>query len=323
MKKLLMAGFILAAITTTAQVTDVEGSLKKQTVDTIEGWKTGGVISLTMSQAALSNWAAGGQNSMALNGVATMFAKLKKGDNQWDNTLDIGYGLLRQGEEKDFQKSDDKIDLASKYGRKAFGNLYYSGLVNAKTQFSAGYNYPNDSVKISEWMAPAYLTLALGLDYKPNTYFSAFLAPVTGRFTFVNDETLANVGAFGVDPAKYDTEGNLISNGSHLRKEFGGYFKMVYTRNNFKNEALKNVGIMTKLDLFSNYLKNPQNIDVSWETLIGLKVNKFLTVNFSLHLVYDDDVNSISKDETTGVETITGPKLQVKEILGVGLAYRF
>lgn len=117
------------------------------------------------------------------------------GKSIWDNSLDVGYGLLKQGKNEAFRKTDDKIDILSKYGREAFKNFYFSALMNFKTQMTPGYNYPDDSVKISDLFAPAYLTLALGLDYKPNPYFSAFIAPVTEKFTFVTDKQLSDQGA--------------------------------------------------------------------------------------------------------------------------------
>ena len=214
----------------------------------------------------------------------------------------------------DFQKTDDKIDILSKYGREAFKNFYYSALMNFKTQMTPGYNYPDDTNKISDLFAPAYLTLALGLDFKPDAYFSAFIAPVTGKFTFVTDQLLSDQGAFGVKP------------GETSRSEFGGYIRAIYSRNDFKSEFLKNVSFTTKIDLFSNYAENPQNIDVSWETLIAMKVNKYLSFNFNTHLIYDDNIQ-VPYDKNNDGNTETGESVrslvQFKEIFGVGLSYKF
>ena len=177
-----------------------------------------------------------------------------------------------------------------------------------------GYNYPNDSVKISNFLAPAYLLGALGMDYKPNAYFSAFIAPVTARIIIVNDKTLSDAGAFGVDPGKKS------------KTEFGGYLRLIYTRNNFKSEFLKNVSFTTKVDLFSNYADKPQNIVVNWETLIALKVNKFISANLNTQLLYDDKIKVPSDkngDGTIEPGESVGSKIQFKEILGVGLSYNF
>jgi hypothetical protein len=291
-----------------AQVTDAEKSLRTVSADTIAGWKKGGVISLNIAQTSLTNWAAGGQNSFALNSLLSTFANYKGDNSTWENSLDIGFGFLKQGSD-DTRKTDDKFDFVSKYGRKAFKDFYYSGLLNFKTQMAPGYKDPDYENKISDFLAPAYLLAALGLDYKPSSYFSAFFAPLTGKITFVTDQTLSDQGAFGVTP------------GEKSLSEFGGYFRTVYSRNDFKSDFMKNVSFTTKLDLFSNYIENPQNIVVNWEVLIALKVNKFLSANISTQLIYDDKIKvPVTVD---GVETSVGSLVQFKEILGIGLSYNF
>jgi hypothetical protein len=293
------------------QVTEGEKKLRTQVTDTLQGWKKGGVITVNLSQTSLTNWAAGGQNSVAVNGLFSAFANYRKNKSVWDNSLDIGYGLLKQGSESDFRKTDDKIDFLSKYGQEAFKNFYYAALLNFKTQMAPGYNYPNDSVIISNFLAPAYLLGALGMDYKPDNYLSAFIAPLTAKFTFVNDQDLSEQGAFGVKP------------GEKVKREIGGYIRVIYSKNDFKNELLKNISFTSKLDLFSNYLENPENIDVSWETLIVMKVNKYISVSFNTHLLYDDNIEISIDTNDDGVVDKTGPRIQFKEILGVGFSYKF
>jgi hypothetical protein len=296
------------------QITDAEKRLKTVNADTIMGWKKGGVFALNLAQTSLSNWAAGGQNSFAVNGIFSAFANYKQGISAWDNSLDLGYGLLKLGKDADYMKTDDKIDILSKYGREAFKNFYYSVLMNFRTQMRPGYKYPDTNNKISDLFAPAYLLLAAGLDYKPNPYFSAFIAPLTAKFTFVTDEALSDAGAFGVKP------------GEKSRGEIGGYIRAIYTRNDFKDEFLKNVSFTTKIDLFSNYGNNPQNIDVTWENLIALKVNKLISVNFNTVLIYDDDIKVPVDRNGNGLFESTeapGPRTQFKEILGVGFSYKF
>lgn len=291
----------------TGQITDEEKKLRTISADTIMGWKKGGIFVINLAQTSLTNWAAGGQKSVAVNGIFSRFANLKREKFTWDNSLDVGYGLLKQGEEG-FRKTDDKIDFMSKYGKQAFKNLYYAGLLNFKTQMQPGYKYEGDEkTKISNLFAPAYLLTALGLDYKPDAYFSAFIAPITAKFTFVTDEVFSEIGAFGVDPGK------------KARGEIGGYLRAIYSKSDFTSEFMKNVSFTTKLDLFSNYAHNPQNIDVSWETLIGLKVNKYISVSFNTHLLYDDDVKIQLPDEERSVGSLT----QFKEIFGVGFSYKF
>lgn len=304
----------LISVISSGQVTEAEKTLRAVNADTTLGWKTGGVFTVNLAQTSLTNWSSGGQNSVAINGLLSTFANYKNEQSAWDNSLNLGYGLLKQGKTSDLMKTDDKIDLLSKYGRLAFNKVYYAVLFNFKTQFSPGYKYPDTSFKISDFFSPAYLTLALGLDYKPNGYFSAFVAPLTLKYTFVSDQRLADLGAFGVSP------------GENTLSEFGGYARVIYSRNDFKNELLKNVSFTTKIDLFSNYLKNPQNVVVSWETLLAFKVNKFLSASIITHLIYDDKIQIPDDKNGNGIleegESVRS-KVQFKEILGVGFSYNF
>jgi hypothetical protein len=308
--------FSVSCIFVSGQVTDAEKNLRTKLADTTQGWKTGGVFAVNLAQTSLTNWAAGGQNSIAVNGFFSVFANLKKGKSCWDNSLDIGYGLLKQDKNTPFRKTDDRFDFLSQYGREAFKNFYYSALLNFKTQMAPGYNYIDATTKqeISDLFSPAYLLLALGMDYKPNAYFSAFIAPVTAKVTFVTNKALSDSGAFGVKP------------GEKSLSEFGGYIRVIYSKNDFKNESMKNVSFTSKIDLFSNYLKNPQNIVVNWENLIALKINKFISANINTDLIYDDKIKVPFDNNGDGIISAgesVGSKIQFKEILGVGLSFKF
>jgi hypothetical protein len=291
--------------TALAQVTDGEKHLRDTSKfslpdDSVKSWKKGGVVDLSLSQASFNNWSAGGENSLAVKGLMSIYANYKRGKSSWDNMLDIGYGLLNEGDKQ--VKTDDKIDLSSKYGRMLSKHWYYAAFFNFKTQFAPGYDYPNDSVAISKSFAPAYVVLAMGIDYKPVSNFTGYVAPVTGKLTIVNDKALSDSGAYGVNK------------GEVFKTEFGGYVRLVYNQDLMK----KSVSVLSKLDLFSNYLCNPQNIDVSWENIINFKVNKFISANISTQIAYDDDVKITDSEGKT-----SGPKLQFKEILGIGFNYKF
>jgi hypothetical protein len=305
MKKFLISILILclAFQFLNAQITDAEQKLRAQSADSLEGWKKGGALFLNFSQTSLTNWAAGGVGSYAVNGLASFFGNYKKGNSVWDNTLDIGYGLLKQ-KDADVQKTDDKFDLLSKYGQHAFKSWYYAALLNFRTQLTDGFNYPDDSV-ISTLLAPAYLLGALGLDYKPSDVFTAFIAPVTLKITMVNDQVLADAGAFGVDPGK------------KVRGEFGGYVRLA-----FKKDVKENISFATKVDFFSNYLHNPQNIDINWETLLTMKITKFIAASLSTQLLYDDDI-AIMEELDNGTTKAVKSKVQFKEILGIGFTAKF
>ncbi|MEO6901729.1 MAG: DUF3078 domain-containing protein [Bacteroidia bacterium] len=317
MKTIFTFFLLIINITIYAQVTESEKNIRTVTTDTILGWKKGAVTNLGLTQVSLTNWAAGGENSISANALVSLFANYKNEKDAWDNSLDVGYGFLKQGKKK-MIKTDDKIDFTSKYGKKIGKGWYIAALVNFRTQMTDGYNYPNDSIIISRFMAPGYLLGALGLDYMPNDNFDLFIAPLTSKSTFVMDQKLANEGAYGVEKAVYDTTGFLITKGKTYRSEFGGYIRMTYKKN-----LMENVFLQNKIDLFSNYLHNPQNIDINWEVLIALKVNKFLTTSISTQLLYDDDVKiSIDKNKDGIVDAI-GPRTQFKEVLAVGLSYKF
>jgi hypothetical protein len=307
---LLYSGFCVLAF---SQITDAEKTLRTQVADSTQGWKRGGVFAVNLAQTSLTNWAAGGSNSFAVNGMLSTFANYKRNKSVWVNSLDLGYGLLKQGG-SGYMKTDDKFDFLSKYGYEAFKSFYYSALFNFKTQMAPGYKYPDKTNKISDLFSPAYLLLALGLDYKPSEHFSAFIAPATGKITFVTDQKLSDAGAFGVKP------------GNKSLTEFGGYLRAIYTRNDFKSAFLKNVTFTSKVDLFSNYLEKPQNIVINWETLIAFKVNKFLSANVNTQLVYDDKIKvPFDKNGNGTIEAgeSVGSLIQFKEILGVGFSYNF
>lgn len=324
MKKILMILVMLITLSFMAQGQIVEGvkALRTFTTDSIVGWKKGGKFASNISQTSLTNWAAGGENSIVVNGLMNLFSNFNSKKVIFNSTFDLGYGIIKQGKKKKIIKSDDNIDLRIKYGYQLYKKWYYATLLNFKTQFSAGYNYPNDSVPVSNFLAPGYVVGAVGVDYKPNKMINFFVSPLTVKTTIVNNQTLANNGAFGVDKAMYNQNGTLLKLGMKQRYEYGGFITAVYTISNFKTEFLKNIGLTSKLDLFSNYKQNPQNIDVNWEALLALTVNKYIIVNINTHLIYDDDISIAVDNNNDGIIDEKGARTQFKEMLGVGFTYK-
>lgn len=297
-------------------------------------WHTGGIAALNFNQTNLTNWAAGGENSLAATSLVSVFAKYKKQRASWDNSLDLAYGLLKSGENS-VRKNEDKIDLLSKYGYdlKDKSKFAYAALFNFKSQFDNSYNYNADNTKtiISQFAAPAYILFALGIDYKPSKDLSIFLSPLTSKTIIVNNQDLADAGSFGVDPAEYkqinDTTQVKIKDGKKSKSEFGAYLNA-----RFQKEVAKNVNFLTKLDLFSNYEENPQNIVINWEVLLAMRVNKYLSASISTQLIYDDNINIQQYESKNGFlipklnpsgKPISGPRVQFKEVIGIGLAYKF
>lgn len=293
MKKLLLMAS--AAVLCTAMVAQTKP-------DSLKYWKVGGLSSLTFNQVALTNWAAGGKNSVAGTFLLNSHFNYKKEKVAWDNNFDFGFGLTRQGTENPV-KTEDKLQFASKYGYAASKYWYYTGLVDFKTQMAQGFkNPPTNSIKLSEFMAPAYLTASLGMDFKRSDNFSMYISPVTCKMTMVLQDSLSQAGAYGVKP------------GESIRSEYGAYIKTVAQ----KKELVKNVDLFTKLELFSNLADNPQNVDVNWEILFNLKVNKFLSAMASWTMIYDDDTKYTSDTGEVG-----GARLQMKQLFGFGLSYTF
>lgn len=277
-------------------------------------WKFGGLVGVNVSQAAFINWAAGGQNSISYALLGNAFARYEKGKSLWINSLDLAYGQTRIGDGGRFQKTDDRIELTSKYGQKLAKSVYLSALGNFRTQFDRGYNLPNDSVSISEFMAPGYLTLALGIDYVPNDHFSVMVSPLASKMTFVMNQRLADAGQFGVEPALFNTLGKKTADGENFRFELGALLTVMYNTKLWK----ESVAFSTKLQLFSNYLDRPENIDVNWEALVSFKINDFLNASVGALLIYDHDIKIA--EEVDGVIK-SGPRTQFKEVLSIGLAY--
>ena len=287
MKKLLILLLIIPTL-----------AFAQETKDTL--WTTSGSTTLNFSQVSLNNWAAGGKSSMSGVFMVNYAANYKKDKLSWDNTFDFRFGFLKE-EDDDVRKSDDKIDISSKLGIEAKGNWFYSGLLNFKSQFAPGYNYPDTETAISKFMAPGYLSLGLGMDYKTDG-FSLMMAPVSGKFTFVTDDDLSNEGAFGVEEGK------------SMRSELGATVKAQLIK-----DIMKNVTLDTKVDLFSNYLDQPKNIDVDWTFKIIMKVNDYLSANLITQLIYDNDVKIQGDDENLP----PSPGLQFMESFGVGLTFKF
>jgi hypothetical protein len=241
----------------------------------------------------------------------------------WDNDLSLAYGESKIGG-SEWIKTDDRILLNSKYGQKAAEHWYYAALLNFKSQFAPGFSDATETTKISDFMAPGYLLGAIGMDYKPHDNLTLFISPLTAKLTVVNIQSLADQGAFGVEAAEFDANGVKTKDGETVRLEAGGYLRFAY-----KKEIWDDVVYQTNLDLFSNYTENPQNIDVNWDNLLSLKVNKYLTTTIATSLIYDDDID-IAETDSDGIpkvddagKPIIGPRTQFKYVLAVGFQYKF
>lgn len=265
-------------------------------------WKKSGSTSLTFGQTSFSNWAAGGENSVSVIGAFSGKMNYEKNRLTWDNSIDLGYGLSFQG--GDQIKNDDRIILATRLGYKASNLWSYAMEVGFKSQFYKGYDrYPIEEGDhyISRFMAPGYLYGSIGMNYThPTEDLKILLSPFTEKITFVTDDSLSAVGAYGVDPGK------------KVLAEFGAMAKATYSK-----KITENILFNSTLSLFSAY-DSFGNIDVDWANSLDWKLNKFFTLKVDFFLLYDNDIKNTDKDGNT-----KGAKVQLKEVLGFGFGYIF
>jgi hypothetical protein len=333
MKKIVFASLIaLGASTASAQVNPTaaeETNMKTLAAVQDTGWAVSGLVNIGVTGTMFNQWAAGGINSVGINGLFNGQANYRKGKNAWDNNLLIGYGLLKQGFESDvpWVKTDDRFDLTSKYGRPINAKLNYAALLNLNSQFSPGFatgadGRPNRSAKISDFLAPARVLFAIGVDYKPKSTISVFFSPVTYRGIYVGNQNLANAGAFGVTKAVYSPEGVLITPGENLRNEMGAYLRVNHNQKYLSDK----LNWTNKLELFSNYLDKPGNVDINFESIAAYKVTKNIGISLSLQLIYDDNTQLNKGDITEEDGTVRpdiGPGLQSKYVMNLGFVRTF
>jgi hypothetical protein len=284
-------------------------SLKMVRKDT-SYWLFPGVTGLNFSQNAFVNWAEGGENSVTLNAFLKLNANYRRKKVLWYNNLSAEYGLFysKSYENYNLRKNSDKLSFSSRFGYHAAKNWYYMSLVDFKTQFTAGYDYPTENTRtfISDCLSPGYLITSLGMDYIPNKYVSVYLAPITGRFTFVRDTTLST--NYGLEAGK------------RSKSEFGAFARVL---NNV--EIMKNINLNSKLELFSAY-KTFGNVVVNWEVLVAMKVNKYVNASIRTQVKYDDAVKNEKEivDQTGDKVTIKeGPRIQFMDVISVGFSYSF
>ncbi|HEY5369878.1 MAG TPA: DUF3078 domain-containing protein [Hanamia sp.] len=239
-------------------------------IDSSKIWNTGGLFNLNIGQGSQSNWAAGGDDfSFSLNTYLGLYGFYKKGRYSWDNTLEMNYGVINTTS-VGTRKNDDRIDLLSKGGYGLTKNLSLSGLLNFHSQFAKGYSYDKDGSKtlLSDFLAPGYVLLGLGLDYKPVEGLSIFVSPITSRWTIVNNDTLSAHGAYGVTPGK------------KVRNEIGAFASI-----NYMKKITKTILYKGRLDLFSNYEHNPQDVDVNMTNMFQASISKVFSVNLNINLI--------------------------------------
>ena len=277
-------------------------------------WKYRSESAFVLSQTALSNWVKGGENSistsMDLTGYADYTDKILKLSS--NNFARLKLGFLKSGNNP-IQKNLDLLETNSKLNHKAFGRFDFSVILLFKTQIAPGYNYAETpSVLVSKFLNPAILTIGFGLDYKPDKTTSINFSPFSYKGTFVTDTVRIDQTIYG------------IPKGRRSMNEPGASFMIT---NDYK--PFKNVAVTNRLQLFTNYLNKPQNIDVDWEMIAVVNLNWFTDLRFNTHLIFDDDTRTVVLDKNRqpvlrpdGTQKKTA-RIQFKELLGISMVFRF
>ena len=281
----------------------------------IKHWRFSGRFFFDGTQILLNNWVAGGQNNTSLVGKILVSIDYKTKLLTIDNDISLHFGIVKRGDIKKWWKNDDQQQFTTKIDRRLYHNLNYSALIDFKTGFAKGYYYPNDSSVVSDFLAPAYFVSALGIDYKPSTFFTLFIAPLSIKATIVNSTILADMGSFGLQPALYDEDKYMIKRAEKYRLETGAYLKL-----KFRKQIKGNLMFENNIELFSNFNQNPQNIDVIWIAGASFQLFKYLSFNLNAHLIYDDDIMvPVVRDGVKGF----GPRIQYEQMIGLGLIWKF
>jgi hypothetical protein len=285
-------------------------------------WKVFGNTSLNFNQVSFSNWASGGEDALSGTAGLNLNANYHKKNLIFENNGTFVYGLI-YSQERGLMKMEDRLELNSKIDYKAINSWHYSLLSSFKSQFAPGYNYPDMTNAVSRFLAPGYLTLSLGMDYAPTKYFSLFISPASGKFTFVLDQKLADAGSYGVRKAVKDSLGNILYHGEPVKPELG-----MTVNAKIKYEIFKNIVIDSKLNLYDNYLsddvRDRWNVDVDWENNINFVINSIISSTFNSRMLYDNSIMVPLYNMINGVKTKIGegPRLQIKEAFGIGMVMK-
>jgi hypothetical protein len=268
-------------------------------------WFKRGEFNFMINQAAFSNWAKGGNSSIALTTDVKAWANYAKGNIKWDNSFWFVYGV-NKAELLDLRKNQDKIEIRSGLSHVAFKNFDYSIGASIITQGFKGYSYPNDSIPVSKFMAPGTFQLNLGMNYRPNPNLKINMSPVTAKFTAVLDTVLIDQTKFG------------LKEGQRIRPELGAQVLIEH-----KTVLFKNVNMSNRLILFTNYLYHPEKVDIDWLLNLDLKINKYISTTIRTNLIYDDDIILPLYEIKDGkkIKVGEGKRVQFMETLAIGFKY--
>lgn len=278
-------------------------------------WEKVNKFTFDLSEVAFLNWNAGGSNSISGLYGMNLVRTYKNDGFRWDNQFRFVYGINQQ-EGQELRKTEDDLEITSSFGYEVSKNSkwFYTGKFRFKTQVARGYDYPDTEASISEFMAPGYVFLGVGAKFvEPSEKFELYLSPLTQKSTFVLNQRLANQGAFGVQKAIRDVDGNIITEGKTSRNELG-----ILVTNEFEQKLFESTVLSSRLSLYTDYINNFGNIDVDWELVFDFKINNFMRASLGAHIRYDDDIK-IKEAAADGTLVDAGSRIQLKQQLGIGI----
>ena len=341
MKKLLLTIFALSAITASIYAQDAAKKVAAdsqsasasiiataQAEDAAEkksNWKVSGILTFNASATSLVNWAAGGNNNINMVAAANVSFLYKNGPFAWDSNIDTDFGeSFVDNNLHKWQKTNDKLNISTKFGWEMAKSWYLTALGSFKTQYAPGYDYSQEILTpISKIMTPSYTDISLGIDWKPNSIFSIYVSPIAGRITTATTDELRSK-YFGADyVAKYFNEETGFCSRNY-QAEFGASLKA-----GVNYAAIENLKIISTVTVFTPYSKNP-HVDLDWDFSISYQFLKVLNVSLGTQLKYYDRVLFDKLDPETKEPILNadgtiaqGPRVQFKTILGVGIGYSF
>jgi hypothetical protein len=306
MKKITLILLITVVFSANAQK-DAVKELEKAAASTedttnVGQWKKKGTITFLFNQSNFNNWAAGGENNVSGNLGVNYDFNYKSKIWAWDTKILASYGLVKTKNSEYEKKTDDRFEINSLLGKKAVGQWYYSAFLNFRTQFAKGYIYSKDADGLetrfenTNFLSPGYLTNGLGMLWKKNSNLKINIAPITSKITFV-DKAYTSVSDY-IDGSYFGVAPN-----KNIRFELGFYTSIYY-----KFNLIENVSIENTVNLYSNYLEKPENVDIDYQMNLVMKINRFLSTNLSIQTVYDDNA-------------FRG--FQTRQVFGVGINYGF
>jgi hypothetical protein len=279
-------------------------------------WKFGGTVVINLSQQNSAYWVGANERyALSVGANADLYGNYVKGKNTWDNTLKMSYAWINN-ESQGVRKTSDFVDFFTKYGRdiSKSGKAFFATIGNLRTQFTNGYDYNLDPRRrTSGFFAPATVLLTPGLEWRPVKYFSLFASPIAAKWVIVSNDPFSFSFPGGVRPdGTQETPISLlygVDPNTKVDAQFGAFVSA-----NFKKEIFTNVTYTSRLDLYSNYKNNPENIDIFWTNNLVFKVNKWLALQYQWNVAYDDDFKP---------EGLQGPRTQFLGNFGIGVTGKF